>query len=29
VNAVNALNELIGIIQGDGNWVEPTSVEIG
>ena len=29
VNAVNALNELIGIIQGDGNWVEPTAVEIG
>lgn len=28
VNAVNALNELIGIIQGDGNWVEPTAVEI-
>jgi (E)-4-hydroxy-3-methylbut-2-enyl-diphosphate synthase len=29
VNAVNALNELIGIIRGDGNWVEPTAVEIG
>jgi (E)-4-hydroxy-3-methylbut-2-enyl-diphosphate synthase len=28
VNAVNALNELIGIIQGDGNWVEPAAVEI-
>jgi (E)-4-hydroxy-3-methylbut-2-enyl-diphosphate synthase len=26
VNAVNALNELIGIIQGDGNWVEPVAV---
>jgi (E)-4-hydroxy-3-methylbut-2-enyl-diphosphate synthase len=25
VNAVNALNELIGIIQGDGNWVEPAA----
>jgi (E)-4-hydroxy-3-methylbut-2-enyl-diphosphate synthase len=23
VNTVNALDELIGIIQGDGNWVEP------
>ena len=29
VNAANALNELIGIIQGDGNWVEPAAVEIG
>ncbi|MFD2326049.1 (E)-4-hydroxy-3-methylbut-2-enyl-diphosphate synthase [Mucilaginibacter galii] len=29
VNAVNALNELIGIIQGDGNWVEPAASEIG
>jgi len=28
VNAVNALNELIGIIQGDGNWVEPAVAEI-
>jgi len=26
VNAANALNELIGIIQGDGNWVEPVAV---
>jgi len=26
VNATNALNELIGIIQGDGNWVEPVAV---
>ncbi|MFD1258141.1 (E)-4-hydroxy-3-methylbut-2-enyl-diphosphate synthase [Mucilaginibacter terrae] len=26
VNAVNALNELISIIQGDGNWVEPVAV---
>lgn len=23
VNTVNALDELVGIIQGDGNWVEP------
>jgi (E)-4-hydroxy-3-methylbut-2-enyl-diphosphate synthase len=28
VNATNALNELIRIIQSDGNWVEPTAVEI-
>jgi (E)-4-hydroxy-3-methylbut-2-enyl-diphosphate synthase len=28
VSAVNALNELIGIIQGDGNWVEPANLEI-
>jgi (E)-4-hydroxy-3-methylbut-2-enyl-diphosphate synthase len=28
VSAVNALNELIGIIKGDGNWVEPATLEI-
>jgi (E)-4-hydroxy-3-methylbut-2-enyl-diphosphate synthase len=26
VNTSNALDELIGIIQGDGNWVEPVAV---